>query len=494
MPQMQHRMNFTNPAWVYLTGIDTLETVTFSGATWVYAGSRALGGITGFAVTDGSAATVLGSWAVPGRGSSFLLEDIAWIDLNGQPRLIVTETTSAQVEMLDIGADGRLSNATQMAGLGGSIIGQIAPIATETGTVLLAGSRTAPGLQAFDLSGNVAVRVHTAQNNSKTALSDSADVITVGQGANVFVLNAAQGDGALSSFALRDGTTLDLVDTIGAKEGLWASGLSALAAVSAFGQTYAVVAATLSSSLTLIRVNPMGVMFVADHRIDDLTTRFSRLTDVAGFEIGARGFVVAGGADDGVSLFEIMPDGQLLHLQAIAQATGQTLANVTTLTTATTPTEVQIFVAGAGQHGVTQLVMPVAAVAAPQIGRAGAEVFVGGPRDDLIWGGAGNDTLSGGDGADILMGGDGRDRLTGGAGKDIFVMDSDYERDQIDDFQVGLDRIDVSRWGMIYSPAELTITRRPTGADVSFEGHSVRIVTETATQLDALILQDSFLF
>lgn len=47
---------------------------------------------------------------------------------------------------------------------------------------------------------------------------------------------------------------------------------------------------------------------------------------------------------------------------------------------------------------------------------------------------------------------------------------------------------------MIYSPAELTITRRPTGADVSFEGDSVRIVTETATQLDALILQDSFLF
>lgn len=73
-------------------------------------------------------------------------------------------------------------------------------------------------------------------------------------------------------------------------------------------------------------------------------------------------------------------------------------------------------------------------------------------------------------------------------------MDSDYERDQIDDFQVGLDRIDVSRWGMIHSPAELTITRRTTGADVSFEGHSVRIVTETATQLDALILQDSFLF
>ncbi len=400
MPQMLHRMNFTNPGWVHLTVIETLETVTLPDGTWVYAGSRDYGGIAGFAATDGGAATVLGSWASLGRGSSFLLEDIGWIDMAGQPRLIVTETTSTQVETLYIGGDRRLSAAFRMLGLGGTVIGQVAPVVTHAGPSVIAGGNTGPGLQVFELAaGTPALRVQTVQDTPKAALSDSADVITVGQGAGQFLLNAALGDGALSTFAWRaDGTSLDLIDAIGVKEGLWASGLSALAAVSAAGRDFAVVAATLSSSLTLVRVNPMGVMFVAVHRIDDLTTRLAQVTDVAAFAIGQRGFVVACGADDGVSLFEITPDGRLLHLQAMAQVTGQTPANVIALTTATSATDVQIFVAGSGQHGLTQLSVPVA---------PGPEAFTSSPRDDLIWAGAGNDTLSGGDGADILMGGAG---------------------------------------------------------------------------------------
>jgi serralysin len=64
---------------------------------------------------------------------------------------------------------------------------------------------------------------------------------------------------------------------------------------------------------------------------------------------------------------------------------------------------------------------------------------------------AGNDTLIGGAGEDTLSGGIGRDILFGGADADVFVFASiadsglsKAKRDQIMDFQNGVDRIDLS--------------------------------------------------
>lgn len=71
---------------------------------------------------------------------------------------------------------------------------------------------------------------------------------------------------------------------------------------------------------------------------------------------------------------------------------------------------------------------------------------------DVLNGGAGNDTLDGGTGNDTLTGGGGRDVLTGAAGSDHFVFTSASEStlsqpDKITDFELGIDKVDVS--GMI---------------------------------------------
>lgn len=82
-------------------------------------------------------------------------------------------------------------------------------------------------------------------------------------------------------------------------------------------------------------------------------------------------------------------------------------------------------------------------------GNAGNDIMFGGATGDLLNGGRGDDTLDGGAGPDILNGGMGRDRLTGGTGADVFVFDfiSDSwagRPDTITDFDVGIDRIDLS--------------------------------------------------
>jgi Ca2+-binding RTX toxin-like protein len=78
------------------------------------------------------------------------------------------------------------------------------------------------------------------------------------------------------------------------------------------------------------------------------------------------------------------------------------------------------------------------------------------------------DTLDGGAGDDFIHDGAGADTLRGGAGADVFVFARDGAVDVIADFQDGLDRIDVSAWGRIYTASALSISPTATGAEVVY--------------------------
>jgi Ca2+-binding RTX toxin-like protein len=83
-------------------------------------------------------------------------------------------------------------------------------------------------------------------------------------------------------------------------------------------------------------------------------------------------------------------------------------------------------------------------------GEGADHLSVRGGVGNVLTGNQGDDTLIGGGGTDRLVGGQGADYLRGGGGSDTFVFMSARgeglaERDQIADFTIGKDRIDVSR-------------------------------------------------
>ncbi|WP_300440628.1 calcium-binding protein [uncultured Mameliella sp.] len=115
-------------------------------------------------------------------------------------------------------------------------------------------------------------------------------------------------------------------------------------------------------------------------------------------------------------------------------------------------------------------------------GNGGNDRLFGYGGADVLQGGAGSDLLRGGAGADRLSGGADRDFLTGGADADVFLFASAAEaglgaaRDQIMDFQPGLDLVDVSALAAFgfrgtagftaSGPAELRLRETPTGSTI----------------------------
>lgn len=95
-------------------------------------------------------------------------------------------------------------------------------------------------------------------------------------------------------------------------------------------------------------------------------------------------------------------------------------------------------------------------------GGGGDDTLMGNEGNDTLFGDGGNDTLYGQEGDDLLLGGDGNDtlwfggfghdELTGGDGADTFVSGAwEWTNQQvgtvlINDFQTGVDKLDLSRF------------------------------------------------
>ncbi|RMD93996.1 MAG: DUF4214 domain-containing protein, partial [Alphaproteobacteria bacterium] len=125
-------------------------------------------------------------------------------------------------------------------------------------------------------------------------------------------------------------------------------------------------------------------------------------------------------------------------------------------------------------------------------GGTGDDHLLGNSGDDTLEGGQGNDTLEGGDGADRLAGGPGTDQLTGGADADIFVIRPGDELITITDFELGLDKLDLSAFSRVEAleaferaTAGSVILTVDEGTEVTVDGPGV--TPETLT-LDDVIL------
>lgn len=459
---------------------------------WLYTGAQAGGSISRIRLDENGDMANPATYTIP-TTTPYRVSDLMLDHSGGAPRLLASGIDRTDLMTFSVGREGRLTDQSDISTGTMHEVTRIEPFVFGTARYVVTGARDAPGLHVFALNDGALTWRASVTDHGKAALGNVVDLARVTTQRGHFVIAGSDTENGISSYRIEVDGQATLIDTIGTKDGLWLDGLDSVTAITAHGIDYVVVGAVNSSSLSLVRVNPIGVLFIAETINDALGTRFHRVDAVTTFSVGDRGFVVAGGGDDGLSLLEILPDHRLFHHGVMVNQAGGALADITALAVTDFLTEVQVI--AAGQPGLTLATIDKTQIAAPQMGGGAADVLNGGTGDDLLWGAAGNDTLHGGAGDDVLVGGLGADRLTGGAGADVFVLADEGLRDVITDFALGIDRIDISDWGRIYDVGSLTIMERSNGAVLSFNGHSVEVISADMQRLtNADFANDVFIF
>lgn len=285
----------------------TLGTFTLAAdAAAVQSAARTLGSPTGFDTPIGiDVVTTSGGPVVMTCGRSWSgarCAEIGTAGAIGAVQLLASDAgaTEAPTALVGIGSNGL--NRVYTANFGGSGL---------TGHALTAANTlTAP--QAV---------VDTASTYAEGVVALAQAVV----GADDYVIAASAEEAGVTAYRVGTGGQLDATGRAGVDEGLGLSVPNALTSVQAFGETYLILGDSGASSLSVIRLRPDGALAPTDHILDTALSRFAGAPALAAVTVGDRAFVVAAGADDGLSLFTLLPGGRLLFLDTMAWTPGLSL-------------------------------------------------------------------------------------------------------------------------------------------------------------------------
>jgi len=478
-------------------GVDTPLNIAISdlqvqdvqdGSVFITAVSGPDGGLSRYQLAEGQLARLTDTRSFTADMGALSEGTLSLIDVAGQT-VIVTGTDAAGM-MYGYGVEsaGGIGPPVRLAGYGGADPAQAGVALSRAGYLYVAdgGNGWIYGLRPDGQGGFTRQAAH---NGASIGTGDAVALATADVGGQEYLLVLDRGSDSLGSYLIAPGGGLTLTGEMGADKGLGLLGQpTALEVIATHGKTFVIVASAAEygqgGALSVLELAPGGGLTPTDHLLDSLHTRFAMVQDIAVVRSGDQVFVLAGGGDDGISLFALLPDGALVHLQTLVHEAGFGLANVAAIAAVRLGDEMQVFVASQMSPGLAQLTFSLLGRNSVLSAADTGQPIAGQGGDDVLMGGAGDDRLDGGAGDDIIVDGAGDDRLTGGAGADLFVLRRDATRDRIIDFDPGQDRLDLSDFPMLYDPAQLTIVTQANGARITWRDERIDIASAYGGALD----------
>lgn len=478
MPEMSFQRRVQTGTDALDFGVQDLETHVTGLGTIVYASTGFGGGVSSYFMSSSGVVSLVGTalfdlGGLSGQGAEVEVTQ-------GGTTLLVGGISAGRLISYDVSGLGQIGarDVINVAGTG-SYTGLAE---TDAGHILTADT-SGTGVLTYTWSGDALQLRNTESDTAASHTSAVVDVkmITLADGAEI-MLAASQDERGISSYRMA-GFDPVLADTVGPADGVGIM-IPTDMTVLAMGQLSFVLVASAPSSgssgaLTVMQIGPDGQLTVTDHLLDNLDMRFGGVQAVDALEVNGRWYVAAGGGDQGISLFSVMPGGVLQHLDTIADSTEMGLGGVTALTLAYGGGDLQIFAASGTEAGLTQLSYDLAEQGQTRQAASGGQTLSGSSGADILAGQGGADLLLGGAGQDTLMDGAGEDTLTGGTGADVFVIAQDGVRDTITDFKVGEDSIDLSFWSFLYSADALDIARIEGGVRITHRGEVLDVMKGT---------------
>uniref|UniRef100_UPI003561B6D9 calcium-binding protein n=1 Tax=Loktanella salsilacus TaxID=195913 RepID=UPI003561B6D9 len=440
----------------------------------------------------------LESWTISGNGlslrdtqdheGSLRPGDIGWItalDLNGGTQLLTGGGTSGGLVLRDPANTGTLPGGTDLPDTM-NIYGTVQHTSTVTLSnghhVVYGGLAGQDGLAQIilDNAGNVVFkRLFSDFGNTYAAAITGTATATAG--GTTYLYTASASENGVSAWSIANNGSLRHVAGMGNDDGLWVSNPTALVSATTGGRSFLILASAGTDSLSVLRVESDGSLTIVDHLLDTRDTRFGDVTALEVVSHEGAVYVIAGGGDDGITVLQMLPDGQLVTRATIADTTDMTLDNVSAIVARGNGDSLDIFVTSASEDGITRLRYDIGGGGDVITAQAAGGALMGTMGGDVLTGLGGNDRLVGGYGDDILRDGAGEDVMLGGAGADIFFLSNDGQRDVIQDFELGVDRIDLSGWDFLRSRDQLIMSITATGFTISY-GEELLVVNSADGQ------------
>jgi Ca2+-binding RTX toxin-like protein len=457
-----------------------------SGSTvTVFATSGANGGLTSFALPATGLAGYVDhafynpAWAT-GIASQLALVDDGW----GGALAVFGMTGATSLGALSVAQDGSIGSVSHHAGLLAGP-GQPGALATTANDGLLVAG-TEPGFSAYGFTGAALSHTATAASDGTAligAISALAHVDVSGTG---IVIAGSGSEYGITAY-LDTGTGLVRTDVSGPEQGVGLMVPTDIAAAEVGQIDYVIVASAMDANgaLSVFQVGSDGTLTATDHVLDTLDTRFGGVQSVEVVQHGGVTFVFAGGGDDGLSFFVLMPDGKLQLIDTVIDSNTSGLGNISAIAGASIGNSLRLLAASQSEGMLTDLAVDLSGFGLQAMAVASGGPLAGSANDDILVGGSADDAINGGTGHDIIVDGAGADTLTGGTGRDTFVLRADEAIDTITDFNPVYDRLDLASWPMLHDPSSLTIATTNDGAEVTWRGETLQLYSASGTPLSA---------
>lgn len=471
MDSIRHIETLTGPGF-FAADIRSLNWDSANSQLTAFAGQETTARLLNFSL-DGKLISISSDWL----GKSF--HDFRTVDFGDQTYFLSADRLALMTPATGNETSHSITMTDGLSGLAADRV-QVMGLELNTQNFLIAAA-PGHGLAVFDWD----TRSETAIFTLDSGPQDIAGLAGFSGYGSQWVATIDADKNAVELFRLGDTGTLTPTNSLGAEDGLGLNTPTALRAFQIDAQPYVIVAGAESNSLTVIRVEADGSLTPTDHILDSLDTRFSGVAQLETLTIRADTFVLAAGDDDGLSLFRILPDGHLFHVQTFADLDSVTLDNVAGLQMAAQGNDLHIFAASATEPGLTHLALSLADLGEHLVGGSGDDALIGTSLDDLLMGAAGNDQINGMAGDDILSDGEGADRLTGGGGHDTFLLTPDIQTDRITDFERGIDLIDLSRYPLLHDASAIGVQSTSWGAILTLRDDVLEIYSADGLSLDA---------
>lgn len=478
-------------------GVSDLLYYKEDGEKYLVIGSKGLGSLSVYNVTSRNAVTLSGLVAQTENSGTATLSDLVLV-----PR-------GTQDYLLPLGRNDDNFALFGLDGAGALPLEQVLRDDSDlydrgfTGTAVRRGDTSyfyttafgQPGIQVFEIGANNQVNNIQDREDTNWLLLDDITVLhhATLHGRSTILSGGGLISGMHSFFVKGDGS-LGIARRVLPSEAEGFRAVTDIDAVQIDDRAFAIVSAAGSDSLSVFRISKNLQIQPIDIERDTQMTRFDNVQAVEVFSTDTRTFVLAGGADDGVSLFELTYRGKLVHLETFGDRFDITLGNVSSIEVRVAGETAYAYVGSSSEGGVTELVIDLSRSGEDIRGGTSKDRLNGTNGDDVIWGMGKSDRLSGGAGDDRLIDGRGRDTLIGGNGADIFEFVSDGRSDFILDFDPGMDRIDLSDTSADHV-SDVFVGARKNGIVLKIDDEIIRVRDHNGANLKVSdFTADTFIF